>query len=91
MATIEIEGHKYKVLDSLGYVHDVSAYVKEVETEDGPKKAVKPAGRGFSWRFWTAKDRAAPLLRHLEAQRQRRKAIVAAQWDHGFRGYTSHV
>lgn len=56
---IEIDGASYKVLDSLGYNHDVGGYVKEVLTSDGPKMAVK---QGALWRFWTARDRVAPLM-----------------------------
>jgi len=55
MAQIEIEGKKYKVLDNLNYVHEVGAYVKEVETPSGAKMAIKR--RGSAWRFWTVKDR----------------------------------
>ena len=43
MAKIKVDGHgELKVLGSLGYVHDVGAYVKEVELPDGgTAKAVK--------------------------------------------------
>ncbi|GAB7024735.1 hypothetical protein [Salidesulfovibrio brasiliensis] len=55
MATVAIDGKKYKVTDTLGYVQDVSAHVKEVATPEGNKMVIKR--RGGKWRFWTAKDR----------------------------------
>jgi len=64
---VEIDGLKYTVTESLGYVQDVGAYVVEVETPDGFKKAVKQGGK---WRFWTAHDRTRPLR---EALAQKRK------------------
>lgn len=45
-----IDGQRYRVTARLGYVHDVGAYAIEVETPDGPRKAVKPPGG--AWRFW---------------------------------------
>ena len=54
--TIEIDGASYMVLDDLGWQPSAGMYCKEVQTDHGPKKAVKPEGRGL-WRFWTIKDR----------------------------------
>jgi hypothetical protein len=51
MATIEIEGKKYKVTENLGY--QGGYYIKAVETPEGERIAVK---RGV-WTWWTAKDR----------------------------------
>ena len=52
MATIEVEGKKYKVTENLGY--QGGHYVKAVETLDGERMAVR---RGFAWTWWTARDR----------------------------------
>ena len=52
MATIEVEGKKYKVTENLG--HQGGHYVKAVETPDGERMAVR---RGFAWTWWTARDR----------------------------------
>lgn len=62
---IEIDGTKYPVTESLGYVHSVGAHAVEVETPDGFRKAVK---RGGTWRFWTAEDRVRPLREALSAR-----------------------
>lgn len=59
MAFIEVEGKKYRVLDSLGFVHSAGAYAKEIETDSGPQIVVKHSG---VWRFWTRQDRVAPLV-----------------------------
>ncbi len=83
MAKIEVDGRKYTVTDSLGFVHSVGMYVKEVQTEDGFKMVVKDAGR---WRFWTAQERVKPLKDWCDQQRKYRNLL---QLDYGFRGYTS--
>lgn len=57
-AMITIDGKKVKVLDSLGYNHDIGAYVKRVEIDGKPQMAVGTRG---SWRLWTARDRTRPL------------------------------
>ena len=58
---ITIDGKKYKVLNNLGFQHGAGMYVKEVETNKGPQKAVRePSG---SWRFWTIFDRIEPLTK----------------------------
>jgi hypothetical protein len=55
---ITINGKKVKVLSSLGYNHDVGAYVKEVEIDGQRQMAVGSPGY---WRLWTAADRTRPL------------------------------
>lgn len=55
---ITINGRKVKVLSSLGYNHDIGAYVKEVEIDGQRQMAV--GGPGY-WRLWTARDRTQPL------------------------------
>ena len=56
--SITIDGKKVKVLSSLGYNHDVGAYVKEVEIDGKRQMAVGSRG---CWRLWTAADRTWPL------------------------------
>ena len=46
---IEVEGKKYKVVESLGYVHDVGMYAKVVKLGDAERIAVKDGG---VWRWW---------------------------------------
>lgn len=56
MATIEIEGKKYKVIETLPY-HGAGKPAKIVEdktSETGERMVVKQGGK---WRFWTAQDR----------------------------------
>lgn len=55
---IMINGRKVKVLSSLGYNHDVGAYVKMVEIDGKREMAVGSPGY---WRLWTAADRTRPL------------------------------
>jgi len=52
MATIEVEGKKYKVTENLGY--QGGHYVKAVESPNGERMAVR---RGCDWTWWTARDR----------------------------------
>jgi len=63
-AGIEIDGKRYKVVESVGYNRDIGGYVKIVTTLDGEKTAVKQGRR--SWRFWTARDRVQPLVDAIE-------------------------
>ena len=60
MAKITVEGGDYRVIESLGYQHSAGVYAKQVQTEDGPRMAVKH--RGGRWRWWTTLDRVSPLL-----------------------------
>ena len=53
MATIEVEGKKYKVTETMGH-QQVGMPAKFVETPDGERVAVK---RGGIWTWWTARDR----------------------------------
>ena len=53
MATIEVEGKKYKVTETLAYCQ-AGMPAKFVETPDGERVAVK---RGGVWTWWTARDR----------------------------------
>jgi len=62
MATIEIEGKRYKVTENLGY--QAGHYAKAVETETGERIAVR---RGFAWTWWTAGDRLARPAAEKEA------------------------
>ena len=55
MATIEVEGKKYKVTENLGY--QAGHYAKAVETQTGERIAVK---RDEGWTWWTAQDRLIP-------------------------------
>lgn len=57
MATIIVEGNKYKVIEALPY-HQAGMPAKFVESPDGERVAVK---RGGAWTWWTAKDRLRPL------------------------------
>ncbi len=49
---------EYKVIENLGFVHDIGMYAKVVMTENGERKVVKDGGK---WRFWTSVDRTQPL------------------------------
>lgn len=53
MAMIEIEGKKYKVIETLPY-HQAGHQAKAVQTEGGEKIAVKRGGR---WTWWRIEDR----------------------------------
>ena len=53
MSTIDVEGEKYKVTETLSY-HQAGMPAKFVETPDGERVAVK---RGGVWAWWTAEDR----------------------------------
>jgi hypothetical protein len=53
MATIEVEGQKYMVTETLPYCQ-AGMPAKFVETPQGERVAVK---RGGVWTWWTAQDR----------------------------------
>ena len=53
MAMIEIEGKKYKVVETLPY-HGAGRLTKVIDTPDGEKIVVKDYGK---WRFWIVDDR----------------------------------
>lgn len=63
---ITVDGKKCRIVESLGYVHDIGARACIVLDDDEVKTAIS-AGRGV-WRFWTAQDRAKPLV---DAQRRK--------------------
>jgi hypothetical protein len=64
--SIEVEGARYKVLDSLGWQASAGVFAKEVETPDGPRVAVR-SRRGL-WRWWTARERVQPLVDGLRRE-----------------------
>lgn len=53
--TLSIDGVQYELLDYLGWQPSAGMYAAEVQTETGPRMAVKH--RNGQWRFWTVKDR----------------------------------
>ena len=60
MAKIEVHGEQCQVTENLGFQPGAGVYAKQVQTKNGQRIAVKPPG-GKIWRFWTARDRVAPL------------------------------
>lgn len=60
MSKVSIGGKHYKVIEHLGYNHDIGKRVVQVETDDGPRMAVA-GSPGMGYRFWTAEDRVVPL------------------------------
>jgi len=62
-AGIEIAGKRYKVVESMGFNHDIGRYAKIVRDGDRDRMAVKEAGQ---WRFWGAADRVQPLVEAIE-------------------------
>lgn len=59
-----------KVVENLGYDHDVGAYCKIVEHE-GRQMLVKRQQGLKLWRPHTAQERAQPLIDHLAAEQKR--------------------
>ena len=59
MATIEVEGKKYQVVETLS-PHAVGMRAKFVGTPDGERVAIFRSGR---WEWWTMKDRLRPLVK----------------------------
>ena len=55
---ITVNGVKCKVVESLGYNHDMGGYVKRVVYDGKEQMAVGGPGR---WRLWTPTDRTQPL------------------------------
>lgn len=68
---IEVEGIKCKVVESLGYIHDIGQRAVIVLHEGVERKAVGGSGH---YRFWGARDRVQPLVDELE-----RRAREASQ------------
>jgi hypothetical protein len=58
-----------RVVESLGFVHNVGAWANVVE-HAGAEKTVVGAGKGL-WRFWAAKDRAQPLVDARKREQQK--------------------
>jgi len=53
---IEVDGSRYRVVESLGFSHDAGAYAKIVSTPTGERVAIKRAG-SFVWHFNTVENR----------------------------------
>jgi hypothetical protein len=62
-AGIEIDGKRYKVVESMGFNHDIGRCAKIVKDADRERVAVKES---TGWRFWGAADRAQPLIDAIE-------------------------
>lgn len=60
---IEVEGTKCKVVESLGFVHDIGMRAVVVLHDGVERKAVGSRGQ---YRFWGARDRVQPLVDELE-------------------------
>lgn len=58
--------HACRVIESLGYNHDIGSRVNVVLHEGVERKAV--GGGRYGWRFWTARDRVQPLVDHAERE-----------------------
>lgn len=56
MKKVEVDGHKYKVVENMGYNHDIGMRAILIETDDGNKVVVSYRVAG-PWRFWTPRDR----------------------------------
>ena len=60
-----------KVVESIGYNHDLGAYAKIVEFEGREMLVKRPRGMKL-WRPHTAQERAQPLIDHLAQQKRDR-------------------
>jgi hypothetical protein len=71
---INVEGHKYRVVESLGHNPDIGrrASLVQVGTEERMAVYVGPG----EWLFWTSRDRTQPLVSELE-----RRAREASRSD----------
>jgi hypothetical protein len=58
LGSVEVEGKKYKVLDNMGFHHSRGVWAKEVETENGPRIAIRGSRNGAKWEW--AKPMFAP-------------------------------
>lgn len=56
MASIEVEGIRYPVVENMGFSHSAGLYARMVRTPSGERVAVSFKARG-PWRWWTAKDK----------------------------------
>lgn len=53
---VEIEGIRYRVIEDMGFNHDVGGPSVVVDVNGCERAAVKD---GKAWRFWTAADRVS--------------------------------
>ena len=56
---VMIDGQPYKIVERLGYNHDIGQHAYEVEHVAGTRHMA--VGRGGSYRLWTARDRVVPM------------------------------
>jgi len=49
--SITVECRRYKVLDNMGFQHSRGVWAKEVETDDGPRIAIKGSQNGAQWEW----------------------------------------
>ena len=61
-----------KVVESMGYNHDLGAYAKIVEFEGREIVVKRPQGLKL-WRPHTARERVQPIVEHFERLRRERK------------------
>lgn len=61
---INVDGFRCKVVESLGFVHDIGRRASVVLHEGVERKAVYSGPGG--WRFWTPRNRIQPLIDELE-------------------------
>lgn len=51
LGTIIVEGARYRVLDNMGFQHSRGVWAKEVETENGPRIAIRGSLIGAEWEW----------------------------------------
>lgn len=71
---------KFKVVENLGYNHDIGMYAKIVLVGTEERTAVARQRSG-PWRFWSAQDRITPLLEGLAARLREEKNARQAKED----------
>ena len=69
---VEIEGVKYEITSSLGFVHDVGGWVKFVRDGERNRAIIRHRG-AKQWRFRTPVEVVQPLRDALIAEARRRK------------------
>jgi len=60
MAKIKVGEHSYQVVEKLGFNHDMGGYAAIVMA-GGRERTIVKQGTA-PWRFWSADDRAQPLI-----------------------------
>ena len=60
--TIAVEGKRYKVLDNMGFQHSRGVWAKEVETENGPRIAIRGSRIGAEWEWAKPEIRPASYV-----------------------------